>query len=253
LDTSKTVSILRATEATFTRQVVRAPLPVIVCFGAQRCPGHRAMLPALERIATRYTGTVRVVQVSSDHAPLLIEQYGIHASPSVLVFQDGERQSQVIGFLADGLVDLLAADVAQGLVSGDGFWSPVEARLEDVMLIPLFAQWGWTVQRQAACALGDKQRGRIDLLVFDNADAPPITLVESKRAIRSAYELQQAVAQAQAYARSFELPSFLIAAPQGIWVYRCDGAQAVCVRQLNSLELHHSPEQLHQLLLSLKG
>jgi thioredoxin 1 len=236
------VSIVRATEATFTQQVVRAPLPVIVCFGAQRCPGRRAMLLALEQIAARYAGTVRVVLVNIDHAPLLVEQYGLHASPSLLVFQDGERQSQVIGFLPDGLVDLLADDVAQGLVSGDGFWSPVEARLEDVVLIPLFAQWGWTVQRQAACTIGANQRGRIDLLVFDPADAPPITLVESKRAIRSAYELQQAVSQAHAYARSLALPAFLIAAPQGIWVYRCDGAQAVCVRQFTSLEIYESPE-----------
>jgi hypothetical protein len=94
------------------------------------------MLPALERIATHYTGTVRVVLVSSDHAPLLVEQYGIQASPTLLVFQHGERQSQVIEFLADGLVALLADDVAKGLVSGDGFWSPVEARLEEVVQIP---------------------------------------------------------------------------------------------------------------------
>jgi hypothetical protein len=120
-----------------------------------------------------------------------------------------------------------------------------------VVLIPLFAQWGWTVQRQAACALGDKQRGRIDLLVFDHADAQPITLVESKRAIRSAYELQQAVAQAQGYARSLGLPSFLIADPQGIRVYRCDDAQAVCVRQFTSLDVHHSPEQLRRTILHI--
>lgn len=247
------MSIIRATEATFTRQVLRAPLPVIVCFGAQRCPGRRAMLPALERIAARHSGTVRVVLVSSDHAPLLVEQYGIHASPSVLVFQDGERQSQVIGFLADGLIDLLAADVAQGLVAGDGFWSPVEARLEDVVLMPLFAQWGWTVQRQAACALGANQRGRIDLLVFERTDAPPITLVESKRAIRSTYELQRAVAQAQAYAHSLGLASLLIAAPQGVWVYRCNGAHATCVRELSSLALHHAPESLRQEILRVRG
>jgi thioredoxin 1 len=246
-------NILRATEATFTRQVVRAPLPVIVCLGAQRCPGRRAMTPSLERIAARYTDTIRAVLVTIDHAPLLVEQYGIHASPSVLVFQDGERQSQVIGFLADGLVELLADDVAQGLVSGDGFWSPVEARLEDVVLIPLFAQWGWAVQRQTPCALGANQRGRIDLLVFDHPDAPPITLVESKRAIRSAYELQQAVAQAQAYAHSLGLPSFLIADPQGIRVYRCDGAQAVCVRRFTSLGVHHAPASLRQAILSVRG
>jgi thioredoxin 1 len=246
-------NVLRATEATFTRRVLRAPLPVIVCFGAQRCPGRRAMTPSLERIAARYTDTIRVVLVTIDHAPLLVEQYGIHASPSVLVFQDGERQSQVIGFLADGLVDLLAADVAQGLVAGDGFWSPVEAQLEDVVLIPLFAAWGWTVQRQAACVMGDGQRGRIDLLVFEHADAPPITLVESKRAIRSAYELQQAVTQAHAYAGSLGLSAFLIAAPQGIWMYRCDRAQAVCVRRFTSLDVHYSPEHLRQALLRVHG
>jgi thioredoxin 1 len=245
--------VIRATEATFTRQVVRASLPVIVCLDTQRCPSRRAMTPALERIAARHAGTIRIVLVNSDHAPLLVEQYGIHASPRVLVFQDGERQSQVIGFLADGLVDLLADDVAQGRVSGDGFWSPLAAQLEDVVLLPLFTQWGWTVQRQAACVIGNNRRGRIDLLVFAQPDAPPITLVEGKRAVRSAYELQQVVNQAGAYAHSLELPSFIIAAPQGIWVYRCNGARSVCVRQFTSLEIHESPEQMQRLLLQVGG
>ena len=41
------------TEATFARQVLRADLPVLVCFGARACQARRVMLPALESVAAK--------------------------------------------------------------------------------------------------------------------------------------------------------------------------------------------------------
>lgn len=180
--------LLRVTEATFGRQVRRATLPVLVCWGMRGCPARQALRLALERIATAYAGRMQVATVLLDAAPLLAELYGVTASPTLMVFQHGERQGQVIGFLPDGLMDLLAAAVVQGAVTGDIHWSPVEAQLEDVVLIPLLARWGYTVQRQVGCVLagrGTLQRGRIDLLVYADPATPPLTLIESKRAIRS--------------------------------------------------------------------
>ncbi len=79
-----------------------------------------------------------------DDQLLLAELYGVTASPTLMVFQHGERQGQAIGFLADGLMDLLAEEIAQGAVTGDTLWSPVEAQFEDAVLIPLLARAGYT-------------------------------------------------------------------------------------------------------------
>jgi thioredoxin 1 len=247
--------LLRVTEATFGRQVLRAPLPVLVCWGTRGCPARQALRPALERIATAYAGRMRVATMLLDAAPLLAELYGVTASPTLMVFQHGERQGQAIGFLPDGLVDLLAAAVAQGAVAGDIHWSPVEAQLEEVVLIPLLARWGYTVQRQVGCVLagrGTPQRGRIDLLVYADPATPPLTLIESKRAIRSNHDLQLAVRQAVGYAHALDLATFLIAAPQGLWCYQRDGLRVTTIQHITSLAIHAAPDQLRDLLLSTR-
>lgn len=120
--------MLTVTEATFTRRVLRADLPTLVCFGARACPGRQALRPALERVSVAHQGCLRVAMALLDQAPLLAEQYGVVASPTLMVFAGGDRQGLVVGFIPDGLVALLAADVLHGALAGDIFWSPVEER-----------------------------------------------------------------------------------------------------------------------------
>jgi hypothetical protein len=217
-------------------------------------PYRRSSALALEQIATRYAGQLLVAMSLIDNAPLLAEQWGIAASPTLMVFHHGERQGQVVGFIPIGLLDLLVEAVLQGTINNDVLWSPVEAQFEDAVLLPLIHGWGWTAQRQVACVFPKRptvSRGRIDLLVYAQPPGPPLTLIESKRQIRSEPDLRQAVKQATAYAHSLELPSFVIAAPRGVWVYRTAGEQPSCVRHFTSLALHQAPHELQQLLLAL--
>lgn len=248
--------MLTVTETTFARNVLRAELPALVCFGAQACPARRALLPALERVAAAFAGRLLVASVVLDRAPLLAEQYGVVASPTLMVFQHGDRQGQVVGFLPEGLLRLLAGEVAVGAVAGDTYWSPVEERFEDTVVIPMLEGWGFAYERQVACALagpGRPQRGRIDLLVRAGPGAAggAITLVESKRHIGGDQDLQRAAAQALGYARGLALPSFVVAAPRGLWIYRRDGDRAARVAHLTSLDLHREPERPRQILLRL--
>jgi thioredoxin 1 len=246
--------MLTVTESTFGRQVLRAELPALVCFGTRPCPGRRALAPALARSAAALRGRLLVASVLLDRAPLLAEQLGVVASPTLMVFQHGERQGQVIGFIPEGLLQLLADEAAAGAVAGDRFWSPVEERFEDLVLIPLLQRWGFTFERQAPCALAGGlkgRRGRIDLLVYDGPAGRPLTLIESKRQIRGEQELREAASQANAYAQSLGLASFVVAAPRGLWIYRRDGARSACVARLSSLELQQAPERPRRLLLQL--
>ncbi len=194
--------------------------------------------------------------VQIDHAAFLSEQWGVVASPTLMVFVHADRQGQVIGFLPDGLLNLLADDVIQGAVTDDSYWSPVEERFEDAALIPLIQSWGLTVQRQVACALAGQnraQRGRIDLLLYKHAGQPPLTLIESKRQIRGNEDLQAAAHQAYGYARSLTLTSFIVATPRGLWIYRCDSERFHCVRHFTSLELHQqAPNRPYDLLRQLR-
>jgi thioredoxin 1 len=248
--------MIAVTEATFGRRVLRADLPVLVCFATRACSGWRALRPALARLSAAHRGRLDVATLLLDGAPLLAEEYGLTSSPTLMVFAQGDRQGQAVGFLPPGLLDLLAEDAIAGAVSGGQFWSPVEERFEDAVLLPLLTSWGLSVERQVTCALPGRNRanrGRVDLLVREHPEGPPLTLVESKRQIRGEEELRQAVQQALAYARSLNLPSFVVAAPRGAWVYRREEERARCVRHLTSLELHERPEELLRLVVGAAG
>lgn len=58
----------------------------------------------------------------------------------------------------------------------------------------------------------------VDHLVL--SDAKPITLVENKLNIASRKALDEAVKQARSYAMELALPSFVVAAQEGLWLYR---------------------------------
>jgi thioredoxin 1 len=235
-----------ATEATFARQVLRAPLPVLALFGLRSCPARRAMQPRLAQIVASHGDRLLLRVALIDDAALLAEQYAVSASPTLIIFQHGEPQGRAVGFLPTGLLQLLIEEVLTDGLNGHDFWSPVEEALEDLVLIPLLQSWGFSVRRQVSCLIGKARRGRIDLLVYEGEQL--LTLIESKRHLRSEWELQQAVRQTQAYAQALDLRFFVVAAPAGLWLYRCDGENNHLVRYFTSLELDRDPQPTLQFL-----
>ncbi|NJM08422.1 DUF1501 domain-containing protein, partial [Candidatus Gracilibacteria bacterium] len=175
-------------EANFGPQVLRAGLPVLVLFGLRNCPARRAMQALLAESVARHTDLLSFKVALVDHAPLLAEQYGVTASPTLIVFQHGEPQGRTVGFLPAGLLQLLVKETLDGELSDDRYWSPIEEVLEDVVLIPLLHSWGFSVRRQVSCSLnGARQRGRVDLLVSEQetrttADADREQAASQKRA-----------------------------------------------------------------------
>jgi hypothetical protein len=79
--------------------------------------------------------------------------------------------------------------------------------------------------------------------------AQPLTLIESKRQTRGTQDLQQAARQAKRYARALLPPAFAVAALRGMWSYRRDGAHAVYMQHVTSLELHQTPERGQRLFM----
>ncbi|MDQ2999584.1 MAG: hypothetical protein M3R61_21330, partial [Chloroflexota bacterium] len=149
------------------------------------------------------------------------------------------------------LLRLLCDQVASGTLPPEPFWSPVEAMFEDIVVAPLLDAWGFTYVRQAACPR--PARGRIDFLVYDKPDAPPLTLFENKRQLISPQALAQAAAQAHGYARALQLSSFVVAAPAGLWIYASTATSPVSVRQFTSLELQQQRDSVPGILRRLRA
>jgi thiol-disulfide isomerase/thioredoxin len=248
-ETAANMPLLSVTDVTFRRHVLASPLPVLVLCGTPTCPASRALRPLLQDLAAVYARHIRVAVLNAERAALITEQFGVQATPTMLIVQDGEVVTRVVGFVPAGLLRLLCEQVATGTLPSDPFWSPTEATFEDVVVVPLLTSWGFTYVRQAPCPT--PARGRIDVLVYDHPCAAPFTLFENKRQIASASALQQAVRQAHTYAQALHLPSFVVAAPAGVWIYACVSSHAVAVERVTSLQLQQHPDVVPRLLRRL--
>ena len=84
-------------EQEFNEVVLASDTPVVVDFWAEWCSPCRLVHPELEKLQQEYEGKVKVVKLNIDHAPEVASKYGIMSIPTIILFADGEMQSQVVG------------------------------------------------------------------------------------------------------------------------------------------------------------
>jgi len=121
--------------------------------------------------------------------------------------------------------------IAQAPQSGE-FAS--EKDFEDRVVEPLLRQWGFSFNRQYLCdfQIGSQViRGRVDFLVEDQHG--PITLFENKFRILGDGDLRKATDQAKSYALQLGTPSFVVASPEGFWLYQLRAHRERLIMQMS--------------------
>lgn len=247
----KPAGLVAVDESNFGRRVIHATTPVLALFGAPGCPASRALRPLLSELAAGYAGQIRFASINAERAGLLASQFGLQMTPTLIVVRHGEIVTRAVGFLAPELLRHLCAQVAEDALPPELLWSPVEATFEDLVVAPLLQRWGLAYTRQAPSPA--PARGRIDFLVYDDPGGPPLTLFENKRAIAAPAALALAAAQAHGYARALGVPSCVVAAPAGLWIYSSAAADPVLVRRISALELLEQPDAALAVLRRLRA
>ncbi len=99
------------TDASWDREVIASPVPVVVGFWAEWCvPSHMAR-PALES-AEQHHRRLRFGLVNYDENPRLIERYEVQGLPTILVLKDGQPVDRRVGLMGRAaLQDLLRRHV----------------------------------------------------------------------------------------------------------------------------------------------
>ena len=84
-------------DATFDAEVLAAPRPVLVEFGATWCASCKALAPIVHKIAEERTGRVDVGVVDLDEAPSVAARLGIRGVPTLVVFAGGKEVARHVG------------------------------------------------------------------------------------------------------------------------------------------------------------
>ena len=85
------------TESNFEQEVLQSDTPVLVDFWAEWCMPCRMLAPTIDKLATDYTGKVKVGKVDTDANREIAMKYRIESIPTVILFKNGQPAQKFVG------------------------------------------------------------------------------------------------------------------------------------------------------------
>ncbi len=91
------INFIELNETNFGREVLHAMRPVLVEFWASWSESCKAMAPMLESVAKDDAVSVKIGRVNVERHECLADQYEVRAVPTLLLFNQGALQDQIVG------------------------------------------------------------------------------------------------------------------------------------------------------------
>jgi thioredoxin 2 len=95
---------ITVTDATFRREVVQSPLPVLLDCWAPWCGPCQMMEPHIDELAREWKGRARVAKLNVDENPEVATRFQIASVPTLMVFDGGKVKQTLPGAVPRHLI-----------------------------------------------------------------------------------------------------------------------------------------------------
>ena len=99
------MGVFEVSDATFDQEVLKSEQPVLVDFWAAWCGPCKAIAPAVDAVAAKYAGQLKVTKVNVDQNGAPPSRYGIRGIPALLLFKGGKVVDQIVGYVPQSVIE----------------------------------------------------------------------------------------------------------------------------------------------------
>jgi len=96
-------------DANFDAQVLQSGTPALVEFWATWCGYCKKMEPTIQSVAGEYGDRLKVYKLDIDKNPATAQRYGVHALPTLMLFNHGQATGTIRGAADKSMVTRLLA------------------------------------------------------------------------------------------------------------------------------------------------
>ena len=92
----------RVSEADFQTEVLDSPVPVLVDFYSDSCVPCKRMNPIINKLEPEFEGRAKFVKLNVNFDLAVAERYAVMASPTFVLFKNGQEVARNQGTMAKG-------------------------------------------------------------------------------------------------------------------------------------------------------